>query len=158
MILKKDLVIDPAVVSVHTGSGYPDPYAADCSHREKRALGDVAGLTQFGVNHVVLSPGAWSAQRHWHSHDDEFVYVLSGELVLVTDAGEQLLQAGMAAGFPAGDKNGHRLVNRSGEDAVYLEVGSRGDDDVCHYPDIDLHQEADGKGNFRFVHKDGQPY
>ena len=155
---KQTTVIDPAQVDARTGSSYPEPYADDCSRREKRALGDIAGLTQYGVNHVILSPGCWSSQRHWHSHDDEFVYVLSGELVLVTDAGEELMTAGMAAGFPGGAKDGHHLVNRSGEDAVYLEIGSRNDDDFCSYPDIDLHQEADGKGDFRFVHKDGRPY
>lgn len=155
---KETSVIDPAHVDALTGSGYPEPYAADCSRREKRALGDVAGLTQYGVNHVVLSPGSWSSQRHWHSHDDEFVYVLSGDVMLVTDAGEARLTAGMAAGFPAGDPNGHHLINRSDKDVVYLEIGSRSDEDFCSYPDIDLHQEADGKGNFRFVHKDGRPY
>jgi uncharacterized cupin superfamily protein len=151
-------VIDPAKEEARTGSGYPAPYAADCSNREKRALGDIAGLTHFGVNLVTLKPGTWSSQRHWHSGEDEFVYLISGELALVTDAGEQVLKAGMAAGFPAGDTNGHHLINRSGRDAVYLEVGSRVDGDVCSYPDIDLHLEPDGKGDYRFVHKDGRPY
>jgi uncharacterized cupin superfamily protein len=156
--MKHAKVIDPATVEAQRGSGYPAPFAEICSRREKRALGDAAGLTQYGVNHVTLTPGAWSAQRHWHSGEDEFVYVISGELVLVSDAGEQVLAAGMTAGFPAGDQNGHHLVNRTDRDAVYLEVGARVDGDVCHYPDIDLHLEPDGKGDYRFVHKDGTPY
>lgn len=140
-----------------TGSTYPEPFAAECRARRKRALGDAAGLTNFGVNLVRLAPGVWSSQRHWHSAQDEFLYVLEGEVVLVTDAGEQTLTPGMAAGFPAGAGDGHHLVNRSAADAVYLEVGDRAKGDDVDYPDIDmLARWFDGVR--KFVRKDGTPY
>ena len=110
-------------------------------------------LGDYGVNLVELAPGAWSAQRHWHSHEDEFIYVVRGELSLVTDAGEQTLGTGMAAGFPAGENDGHHLVNRGDEPAVYLEIGDRIAEDECHYPDIDLFLTGGA-----FVHKNGEPY
>ncbi len=151
-------VIDPATLPVREGSGYPSPYEADCVARSKVALGDAGGLTQYGVNLVTLQPGAWSAQRHWHSHEDEFVWVVSGELVLVGESGETVLTPGMAATSKAGTADGHHLVNRSAADAVYLEVGTRDPRDVCSYPDIDLHLEPDGEGAHRFVHKSGERY
>ena len=117
--------LDPATVAERTGSAYPEPLRAPCVARGKKALGSELGLTRFGVNLTRLEPGAWSAQRHWHTRQDEFVYVVEGELVLVTDAGEQTLHAGMAAGFPAGKADGHHLINRSAAPAVYLEVGDR---------------------------------
>ncbi len=150
--------IDPSKLTERVGNGYPAPYDQNCDRRRKRILGDVGGLTQYGVNLVTLPAGQMSAQRHWHSCEDEFVWIVSGELVLVTDAGEEVLGPGMAAAFPAGKADGHHLVNRSGADAVFLEVGSRSDSDHCNYPDIDLHLEPDGAGDHRFVRKDGTAY
>ncbi len=120
-------------------------------------LGDAGGLTQFGVNLTTLEPGAISALRHWHSAEDEFVYVLSGEVTLITDAGAETLTAGMAAAFPAGNTDAHQLVNRSSTPATYLEVGTRSPDDEITYPDVDLHRiKRDGRGTF--VRKSGEPY
>lgn len=150
--------LDPATVEVRKGSSYPEPWASACGEREKRALGDVLGLNAFGVNLVRLPPGALSSQRHWHSHEDEFVYVLEGELTLVTDSGKQRLAAGMAAGFPAGKGDGHHMMNEGNEWAVYLEVGSRSLDDEVTYPDIDLALTNGRHGKRRFTHKDGTPY
>jgi uncharacterized cupin superfamily protein len=117
--------IDPATLQKTVGTFYPPPYDEPCRARERTRLGDPAGLTQFGVNLLRLPPGAWSSQRHWHTGEDEFVYVLSGEVVLVTDEGEEVLRAGDAAGFPANEGNGHCLQNRSDKDAQLLEVGTR---------------------------------
>ncbi|MFC5570274.1 cupin domain-containing protein [Lysobacter yangpyeongensis] len=148
--------IDAATLPSRTGTGYPPPYDAPCAQRIRTALGDAAGLTQFGVNLLRLPPGTWSSQRHWHSAEDEFVHVLEGEVVLVTDDGEEVLRAGDSAGFRAGDANGHHLQNRSEHDAVLLEVGSRRrDTDACTYPDIDLKLEA-GERSYR--RRDGTPY
>ena len=153
----KPAAIDPETVESHHGSDYPAPFDADCAQREKRRLGDAFGLTQFGVNMVHLSPGQMSAQRHWHSREDEFTMMLEGEAVLVTDTGEQIVRPGMVMGFPAGAENGHHLVNRSDSVAVYLEVGTRDPLDECDYPDIDmLLRVIDGEQVF--VHKDGMPY
>jgi len=150
--------LDPMTLTPRIGSGYPVPFRASAGTREKRALGDATRLTQYGVNLVHLPPGAWSSQRHWHSHEDEFVYLLEGELMLITDGGEQRLTAGMCAGFPAGCADGHHLVNRSERMAVYLEIGTRDDvDDRVAYPDIDLSLERDGR-EYVFKHKDGTPY
>lgn len=140
-----------------TGSGYPQPFAARVSGRDKRALGDLFGLTAFGVNHTRLPPGTASALRHAHSHEDEFVYVLEGHPVLVTDAGETPLAPGMCAGFAAGSGDAHHLVNRGGTDVVYLEIGSRHDDDAVDYPDDDLAGRT-VDGQWCYFHKDGQPY
>jgi len=148
--------IDIAAAPTKFGTGYPPPFDAICAGRRRWKLGDAAGLTQFGVNLLRLPPGQWSSQRHWHTAEDEFVMVLEGEVVLVTDDGEELLTAGDCAGFRAGEPNGHHLQNRSGAEAVLLEVGSRrrGEDGV-DYPDIDLAIPA---GAGRYVHKDGTPY
>jgi uncharacterized cupin superfamily protein len=146
--------LDPATVPERTGSSYPAPLDVSCRARGKRALGNEVGLTHFGVNLTRLEPGAWSAQRHWHTRQDEFVYVLEGELTLVTDAGEQTLRPGMAAGFPAGAPDGHHLVNRTERTALYLEVGDRTPGDEVHYPDVDLFVDV----NFRMRHKNGDPY
>jgi uncharacterized cupin superfamily protein len=150
--------LDPQTVPERRGSSYPEPYRAQVEARRKRPLGDATGLTQFGVNLVLLPPGCWSSQRHWHTHEDEFVYVLEGELTLVTDAGEQLLRPGTAAGFPAGKADGHHLINRTDRPALYLEVGTRREDvDEVDYPDIDMavRQGPDGQ---RYVRKSGEPY
>jgi uncharacterized cupin superfamily protein len=150
--------IDPETVPAVSSTGYPEPYRAAVAGRAKRRLGNAVGLSQFGVNLVRLAPGAASSQRHWHSGEDEFVYVLEGEVELVTDAGAQTLKAGMAAGFPAGKPNGHQLVNRSKADASYLEVGTRRPDaDEVDYPDIDL-RVVGRNGQRIYVHKDGKPW
>jgi uncharacterized cupin superfamily protein len=148
--------IEFAKAEVHVGSGYPQPFDVPCRERKRLKLGDVMGLTQFGVNLLRLPPGAWSSQRHWHSAEDEFVWVLEGEVVLVSEAGEQVLRAGECAGFAAGRADGHHLQNRSSRDAVVLEVGSRlPQRDGCDYPDIDLVIEP---GTDAFSHRDGRPY
>ncbi len=138
------------------GTGYPPPHDAPCRARQRWRLGDAAELTQFGVNLLRLQPGVWSSQRHWHEGEDEFVYVLEGEVVLVTDAGEELLRPGDCAGFKAGVADGHHLQNRSARDALVLEVGTRRPGgDAAHYPDIDLDLPVAGSG---FTHRDGRPY
>jgi uncharacterized cupin superfamily protein len=149
--------LDPAAVSEHRGSGYPEPFRSRVGGRAKRRLGDACGLTRFGVNLVTLEPGAQSALRHWHTLEDEFVYVLAGELVLVTDHGEQILAAGGCAGYPAGKRDAHHFVNRSGAPAVYLEVGSRVEGDNAFYPDDDLMWCEDEAGVYA-AHKDGRRY
>ena len=138
-------------------SNYPEPFASRVAGREKRQLGDVFGLKNFGVNLTRLEPGAMSALRHTHTRQDEFVYVLQGHPVLVTDAGEKPLAKGMCAGFRAGDSNAHHLVNRTSEDVVYLEVGDRTPGDAATYPDDDL-KAVLADGAWRFTHKDGTPY
>ena len=154
----KTPALDPATLEPHIGSSYPEPFRAAVAGRAKRALGDALGLTHFGVNQVRLPPGCASSQRHWHSHEDEFVYVLDGEITLLTDAGLQVLTAGMVAGFPAGRADGHQLVNRSDRDAVYLEVGDRNPAaDEVTYPDIDMRLRT-VHGEYQFQHKDGTPY
>ncbi|HWM61111.1 MAG TPA: cupin domain-containing protein [Rhizomicrobium sp.] len=147
--------IDIAAIKPRKGSGYPVPFHEIAKARLKKSLGDAAGLSDFGVNLVTLPPGAWSSQRHWHSAEDELVYLLSGELVLVTDGGEEVLRAGDCAAFAKGVADGHHLINRSDGDAVYLEVGSRRPDDACSYPDIDLML---GGGDGQFRRRDGTPY
>ena len=150
--------IDVAAIAPLMGSLYPPPFDAPCKQRERHRLGDAAGLTQFGVNLLRLAPGSWSSQRHWHSHEDEFVYVLAGSVTLVSDDGEEELRAGDAAGFKAGESNGHSLQNRSGAVCVLLEVGSRNEtDDVTTYPDVDMIAPAGGKPA-NFTHRDGAPY
>lgn len=137
------------------GTNYPPPYDEPCRSRRRWQLGDAAGLTQFGVNLLRLPTGAWSSQRHWHSGEDELVYVLEGEVVMVTDGGEEILQAGDCAGFQAGDPDGHHFQNRSGQEAVILEIGARLDSDAAYYPDIDLERRNTSEG---YVHKNGTPY
>jgi uncharacterized cupin superfamily protein len=153
----KSPAIDPQTVVAAVGSNYPDAFKPRVAGRAKRKLGDALGLKNFGVNLTTIKPGAASALRHWHLKQDEFVYILEGELVLVTDAGEQTLTAGMAAGFPAGKADGHHLFNRSQRDAVYLEVGDRTPGDGAHYPDDDLVARA-VPGGWTFTHKDDRPY
>lgn len=147
--------IDIAAVPKRQGVGYPAPFHEVCRDRIRQRLGNAGGLTDFGANLMRLPPGNWSSQRHWHSHEDEFVFVPEGELVLVEDTGEAVLRAGDAAAFPKNTGNGHHLINRSERDAIYLEVGSRRPDDLTTRSDIDL-KSANSDG--RFVHKDGSPY
>ncbi len=148
--------IESDQVPLTLGSGYPAPYDEPCRMRQRWRLGEGAGLTQFGVNLLRLAPGAWSSQRHWHSAEDEFVYVLQGEVVLVTGAGEEVLRAGDSAGFKAGESDGHHLQNRSNADAVLLEVGARNaEHDAVDYPDVDLLLR---RGEPSYRHKDGTPY
>ena len=149
--------IDPASVAEVRGSGYPEPFRSRMGERSRQRLGDAAGLTRLGVNLVTLAPGAQSALRHWHTLEDEFVYVLEGELALVTDAGEQVLVAGTCAGYRAGARDGHHFVNRSAQPARYLEIGNRVDGDNALYPDDDLMWCEDDAGVFA-AHKDGRRY
>jgi uncharacterized cupin superfamily protein len=149
--------VDPASVTEHRGSGYPEPFRSRMGSRAKRRLGEACGLTRFGVNFVTLDPGAQSALRHWHTLDDEFVYVLTGEVVLVTNDGEQVLGPGMCAGYPAGNKDAHHFINRSAAPATYLEVGNRIEGDNAFYPDDDLMWCEDESGVFA-AHKDGRRY
>lgn len=150
--------LDPATVPERSGTDYPEPFRAAVTARARRALGDALGLTHFGVNLVRLPAGAASSQRHWHTHEDEFIYMLEGEAELITGAGAQTLTAGMCAGFPAGTPDGHHLVNRTDRDAMFLVVGDRRDgEDACDYPDIDL----TGRwidGVWTYLHKDGTPW
>jgi len=149
--------IDLATVPVKTGSIYPEPYASQMQGRSSLRLGQAGGLTQFGANLVILAPGARSSLRHWHRHEDEFVMVTKGECVLVQDAGETLMQVGDCAAFPAGDPDGHCLVNRSTSEAQFLVVGTRAASEVATYSDVDLRVEMEG-GNARFNYKDGTPW
>jgi len=149
--------LDPGTLEPYTDSGYPDPYRSRVLPREKRALGDALGLTKIGVNLTTLAPGKESSMRHWHSHEDELIYVLSGELVLRTDAGERTLTAGTCAGFPAGSRDGHQLVNTGSVPAVYLEVSNRDPADSVVYPDVDLLWNPPGQPD-RYTRRDGTPY
>ena len=150
--------LDPSTVEPRTSSGYPtDEMRKATAGRAKRALGDALGLTTFGVNLTRLDPGAASALRHWHLRQDEFVFVLEGELTLVTDGGEQVLGPGTCAGFAGGVPNGHQLVNRTRAPALYLEVGDRLPGDGAEYPDADLRVRATPAG-WKYTHRDGRPY
>jgi uncharacterized cupin superfamily protein len=149
--------LDPATVAEVRQSGYPEPYRTRMGDRAKRKLGDTCGLTRFGVNLVTLGPGGQSALRHWHTLEDEFVYVLEGEVVLVTGEGEQVLGAGMCAGYPAGSRDAHHFINRGAVPARYLEVGDRTPGDNAFYPDDDLMWGEDENGAFA-AHKDGRRY
>ncbi len=151
------VIADPLSLKPRIGTGYPAPLAEPCAGRIKRALGDAVGLKSFGVNLTELPPGGWSAQRHWHTRQDEFVYVLEGELTLVTDAGEFVLKPGMAAGFPAGKPDGHHLINRTDKPARYLEMGDRAAGDAGVYPDVDL-AATPMPGKTQFTRRNGDPY
>jgi uncharacterized cupin superfamily protein len=148
---------DPKDLPEQSITGYPEPYKTRVAGRHRRRLGDAAGLKNFGVNLTRLDPGTESSMRHWHERQDEFIYVLEGEVTLVTDAGRQKLPVGMAAGFPAGKADGHQLVNETKKPAVYLEIGDRTPGDAASYPDVDLAVKmVDGK--WVFTHKDGSPF
>jgi uncharacterized cupin superfamily protein len=147
--------LDLTSVPEREGSSYPAPFDRQPAKRIRQRIGDAGRLTQFGVNLLKLPPGAWSSQRHWHSLEDEFVYVIDGEVVLVTDKGEEVLRAGDCAAFPANAPDGHHLINKSNATALCLEVGTRAADDFTTYPDIDL--VFDPKiGDY--THRDGTRY
>ncbi len=146
--------IDIANVPIESRTGYPPPHDKVVTGRSRKRLGNVVGLDQFGVNLTTLKPGAASALRHWHEKEDEFVYVLQGELVLVENEGEFVMRPGDAAGFKAGHANGHHFINRGNADAVYLEIGSRIAGEIAHYPDDDLAVVRTDSG-FRYSRKDG---
>ena len=149
--------IDAKSLPETIGTLYPPPYDQPCRVRGRRKLGDAAGLTQFGVNLLRLPPGAWSSQRHWHATQDEFIYVLAGQVVLATNDGEEILGPGDCAGFKAGEENGHHLMNRDDTEALVLEIGSRAEGDRGFYSDIDLETPPGGKPAL-YTHKDGRPY
>ena len=145
-----------AAIPVESGCNYPAPFDKPCLGATWRRLGVAGGLTAFGINLSRLPPGVWSSQRHWHTHEDEFVMVMEGELTLVTDTGEELLGPGDFAAFKAGDPDGHHLINRSLRDAVVLEIGSRDPErDACDYPDMDMVAKP---GVEPYLHRDGEPY
>src|SRR5437588_8596490 len=150
--------LDPSTVGEKRGSGYPEPFKSRMGVRVKRRLGAACGLKNLGVNLVTLGPGGQSALRHWHTLEDEFVYVLEGEVVLVTNEGEQTLRAGMCAGYPAGSKNGHHFINRSRKPAKYLEMGTNLPGDTAFYPDDDLRLMQTENADMVYVHKDGRRY
>jgi uncharacterized cupin superfamily protein len=155
--MPKPPALDPADVPEKRGSIYPEPFRSRMGDRMKRRLGDACGLTRFGVNLVTLGPGGQSALRHWHTLEDEFVYVLTGEVVLVTNDGEQTLKPGMCAGYAGGTKDAHHFVNRSAAPATYLEIGDRTEGDNAFYPDDDLMWVEYENGVFA-AHKDGRRY
>lgn len=152
------MIIDPENVPSRTTTIYPDQFKPRIAGRVKQALGNAAGLKNFGVNLVTLAPGSCSALRHWHSNQDEFIYVIEGEVTLVTNAGGQILKPGMMAGFPAGEEDGHHLVNRSEATVVYLEIGDRTPDERVSYPDDDLLIAKTSPDGIIFRHKDGTLY
>jgi uncharacterized cupin superfamily protein len=149
--------IDVDKIPIDTSSAYPPPFNKAVEGRSRKRLARTAGLTHFGVNICTLKPGAASSQRHWHENEDEFVYVLEGEVVLREDGGETVLKSGDAAAWKAGVPNGHCLINRSNRDAIFVEVGTRAPSERAHYPDIDLMAVRDEKGA-RYVRKNGKPY
>jgi uncharacterized cupin superfamily protein len=149
--------IDIARLPIDSRTNYPAPFDRVVHGRERKRLGNAAGLDQFGVNVTTLKPGASSALRHWHEKEDELIYMLEGEVVLVEDGGETVLRPGDAAGFKANDGDGHHLVNRTTRNAVYLEIGTRSKHERVEYPDVDLIAVRDEKG-MRFTRKNGNPY
>ncbi|GAX41256.1 cupin domain-containing protein [Tolypothrix sp. NIES-4075] len=151
------MIINPENVPSRTTTVYPDEFKPLMAGRVKQALGNAAGLKNFGVNLVTLAPGSCSALRHWHTRQDEFIYVIEGEITLITNEGEQILKRGMMAGFPAGEENGHHLVNKSEGMVVYLEIGDRTPGDRGNYPDDDIIAQSTPDG-WMFTHKDGTLY
>lgn len=149
--------IDIASLAADTRTGYPAPFNRIVEGRSRKRLGNAAGLDQFGVNLTTLRPGAASALRHWHEQEDELVFILEGEVVLVEDGGEMVLKSGDAAGFKANSANGHHLVNKSNRAAVYLEIGTRSKHERVQYPDVDLAVVRDDKG-VRYTRGNGEPY
>ncbi len=149
--------LDPKDLPEQSSTGYPEPYKSRVAGRHKRRLGDAAGLKNFGVNLTRLDPGAESSMRHWHAKQDEFIYILEGEVTLVTDSGRQKLTPGMTAGFPAGKADGHQLVNETGKPVLYLEIGDRTPEDGATYSEVDMAARM-VEGKWVFTHKDGSPY
>jgi uncharacterized cupin superfamily protein len=152
------MIINPDNVPLRTTSVYPDVFKSGLIGRVKQALGNTAGLKNFGVNLVSLNPGSYSALRHWHRKQDEFIYIIQGEATLITNAGEEILTLGMMAGFPAGEENGHQLLNKSQAMVIYLEVGDRTLEDEVYYPDDDLIAKSSDDGGWIFTHKNGDSY
>ena len=150
-------VIDQTECPVKTGSIYPEPYASMMRGRSSLRLGEAGGLTQFGVNLVMLEPGAMSSLRHWHRHEDEFVWVVEGDCTLVQDEGETLMRPGDCAAFPAGSTDGHHFINRSDRVAKFLVVGTKAKREVATYSDVDMMVEMEG-GKATFTHKDGSDW
>jgi uncharacterized cupin superfamily protein len=150
-------VVKVSDVPARTGTAYLAEFAGQLKGREKRILGDLFGLTQFGVNVMTLAPGSWSSHRHWHEAEDELIYVLEGEVVLIDDRGEHVMKPGMCAGFKAGVQNGHHLVNKSDRPAMCLEVGTRAKDEHAHYVDVDMDAKKSGGGSWSFMRKNGSP-
>jgi uncharacterized cupin superfamily protein len=155
---RKQSALDPSSLTARTGTAYPSRFAGEVTGREKRALGDAFGLTQFGVNLTKVPPGCWSSHRHWHESEDELVFVLEGELVLIDDDGEHPISAGMCIGWKAGAANGHHLINRSNQPATFLEIGTRASADRVHYPEVDMDLVKEAGGPWKVLHKDGTPY
>jgi len=153
----KPVAVRALDLPARTGSAYPEPFASRVGEREKRALGDVFGLSTFGTNLTRLAPGAMSALRHAHRRQDELIYILEGHPTLITDAGETRLSPGDCAGFAAGTGDAHHLVNRSEADVLYMEIGGRETDERVTYPDDDL-IASNENGRWRFSHKDGSNY
>ncbi|MBV8792694.1 MAG: cupin domain-containing protein [Pseudolabrys sp.] len=149
--------IDIDKVPIDTATGYPVPYNKAVEGRSRKRLARAAGLEQFGVNVCTLEPGAASSQRHWHENEDEFVYVLSGEVVLKEDGGEVVLKPGDAAAWKAGVQNGHCLINKSDRDCVFIEVGSRAPREIAHYSEIDM-KAIKEDNRFRYTRRNGEPY
>lgn len=158
MVVKKPALEALAVEAV-SKCGYPEPYRSQVLPREKRQLGEAFGLTKIGVNRTTLSAGKVSSMRHWHTAEDELIYVLEGEVVLRTNVGEEVLRAGMCAGFPAGVEDGHQLINRSAHPVVYLEISNRDAEDTAYYPDADVDLVANPpSARGKMTRKDGTPY
>ena len=153
-----NVITDPEAIEPRRTSSYPARYQIPPGKRGRRSLGGAFGLTNFGVNLTVLEPGGWSSQRHWHAKQDELIYVLDGEVTLVTDDGEMVLTAGMTAGFKAGVANGHHLINRTDRPATYLEVGGHTATEVVTYSDIDMVLREGADGTRQFLDKQGRPY
>jgi uncharacterized cupin superfamily protein len=150
--------LEPRSVPEKTGTSYPEPFRAAVERRGWRPLGPALGLKNFGVNLVRLPAGCTSSQRHWHTHEDEFLYVIAGEVTLVTNSGPQVLKAGACAGFPAGKADGHHVINHSATEATLLVVGDdRDGEDACDYPDLDMVGRF-VEGKWRYLHRDGTPY
>jgi uncharacterized cupin superfamily protein len=149
--------IDISSLPTDTITNYPEPFRRALDGRSRKRLGNAVGISQFGVNLTTLKPGTWSSQRHWHANEDEFIYMLAGELVLCEDGGETMLKPGDAAGWKANGGNGHCLINRTDRDAVYLEIGTRSPRERVVYSDVDMVLERDESGG-RYLHKNGEPY
>ena len=155
--MNKPAKLDPKSVTPRTATVYPPEFAGAVKGREKRALGDFFGLTQYGVNLTTLAPGAWSSHRHWHENEDEFIFVVEGEITLIDDAGEHLLTPGMCAGFKAGVANGHHLANKTKTPVTYLEIGTRAAVERAYYPDVDMFYEKDG-AKITVTRRNGSPF